>query len=82
MFPPCPRTAASRRRRVLWALQYDRRRQDLGLLRFLRQQETTFYREIVPWGLASDLTPAGFLVAEHRQAEDIWLHWSATEHQL
>ncbi|WP_097869100.1 hypothetical protein [Streptomyces sp. rh34] len=65
------------RRSVLWALQYDRRPQDLGLLRFLLRQEITFYRELVPWGLASDLTLAGFLVAEHRRAEDIWLHWSA-----
>ncbi|MEI5032243.1 hypothetical protein RB201_03115 [Streptomyces sp. S1A(2023)] len=64
---------------VLWALQYDRRPQDLGLLRFLLQQEMTFYRELVPWGLASDLTLAGFLVAEHRQTEDLWLHWSAKD---
>ncbi|MFB6781542.1 hypothetical protein ACFCX0_30080 [Streptomyces sp. NPDC056352] len=62
---------------VLWALQYDRHPQDLQLLRFLLQQETTFYQEVVPWGLASDLTLAGFLVAEHRQVEDLWLHWTA-----
>ncbi|MFD0268773.1 hypothetical protein ACFVGY_19710 [Streptomyces sp. NPDC127106] len=62
---------------VLWALQYDRRPQDLPLLRFLLQQQTTFYQEAVPWGLAPDLTLAGFLVAEHRQAEDLWLHWTA-----
>ncbi|MDJ0467152.1 hypothetical protein QMK30_38270 [Streptomyces sp. H27-C3] len=61
---------------VLWALQYDRHPQDLQLLRFLLQQEATFYQEAVPWGLASDLTLAGFLVAEHRQLEDLWLHWT------
>ncbi|MEU5230054.1 hypothetical protein AB0G82_12385 [Streptomyces anulatus] len=65
------------RRSILWALQYDRRPQDLRLLRFLLQQETLFSREVVPWGLASDLTLAGFLVAEHRRPEDLWLHWSA-----
>ncbi len=62
---------------VLWALQYDRRPEDLPLLRFLLQQQTTYYREAVPWGLAPDLTLAGFLVAEHRQVEDLWLHWDA-----
>ncbi|MFB6674171.1 hypothetical protein ACFCWG_17555 [Streptomyces sp. NPDC056390] len=62
---------------VLWALQYDRRPEDLQLLRFLLQQEITFYQEVVPWGLASDLTLAGFLVAEQRQVEDLWLHWTA-----
>jgi hypothetical protein len=62
---------------VLWALQYDRRPQDLPLLRFLLQQQTTYYREAVPWGMAPDLTLAGFLVAEHRQVEDLWLHWDA-----
>ncbi|MFI8085358.1 hypothetical protein ACIF6L_31780 [Kitasatospora sp. NPDC086009] len=62
---------------VLWALQYDRRPQDLPLLRFLLQQQTIYYREAVPSGLAPDLTLAGFLVAEHRQVEDLWLHWDA-----
>ncbi|MBV1942439.1 hypothetical protein KUF83_38790 [Streptomyces sp. BV286] len=62
---------------VLWALQYDRRPQDLPLLCFLLQQQTTYYREAVPWGMASDLTLAGFLVAEHRQVDDLWLHWDA-----
>lgn len=62
---------------VLWALQYDRRPQDLVLLRFLLQQQTTYYREAVPWGMAPDLTLAGFLVAEHRQVDDLWLHWDA-----
>ncbi|MFF3920193.1 hypothetical protein ACFYZB_43635 [Streptomyces sp. NPDC001852] len=62
---------------VLWALQYDRRPQDLPLLRFLLQDQATFYREAVSMGLAPDLTLAGFLVAEHRQVEDLWLHWTA-----
>ncbi|MFB7167638.1 hypothetical protein [Streptomyces sp. NPDC056242] len=62
---------------VLWALQYDHRPQDLPLLRFLLQQQITFYREAVPWGLAPDLLLAGFLVAEQRRVEDLWLHWSA-----
>lgn len=62
---------------VLRALQHDRRPQDLPLLRFLLQQETAFYEEVVPWGLARDLTLAGFLLAEHRQVEDLWLHWTA-----
>ncbi|RFC74434.1 hypothetical protein DXZ75_21465 [Streptomyces sp. AcE210] len=62
---------------VLWALQYDHRPQDLPLLRFLLQQQITLYREAVPWGLAPDLLLAGFLVAEQRRVEDLWLHWSA-----
>ncbi|WP_410809223.1 hypothetical protein [Micromonospora sp. 067-2] len=62
---------------VLWALQYDRHPHDLPLLRFLLQQQITYYREAVPSGLAPDLTLAGFLVAEHRQVEDLWLHWAA-----
>jgi hypothetical protein len=62
---------------VLWALQYDHRPHDLPLLRFLLQQQTTYYRKAVPSGMAPDLTLAGFLVAEHRQVEDLWLHWDA-----
>lgn len=64
---------------VLWALQYDRRPQDLPLLRFLLRQEITRCRETVSWGLAPDLELAGFLVAEHGQLEDVWLHWQAKE---
>jgi len=63
--------------RVLWALQFDRRPQDLALLRFLLREETAFYRKGVSSDLDSDLTLAGFLVAEHRQVEDLWLHWNA-----
>ena len=61
---------------VLLALQYDRRRQDLPLLRFLLREETALHRQGA-WGMDSDLTLAGFLVAEHRQVEDLWLHWTA-----
>lgn len=63
--------------KVLLALQYDRADRDLPLLRFLLQQQITYYREAVPWGLADDLTLAGFLVAEHKQVQDVWLHWAA-----
>ncbi|MER6663979.1 hypothetical protein ABT256_05490 [Amycolatopsis japonica] len=63
--------------RVLWALQYDRRDRDLPLLRFLLEQQIAYYRDAVPWGLAPDLTLAGFLLTEHRQVEDVWLHWQA-----
>ena len=62
---------------VIWALQYDRRDQDLPLLRFLLNEHVAYYREVVPAGLASDLPLAGFLLAERRQVEDIWLHWQA-----
>jgi hypothetical protein len=61
---------------VLLALQYDRRRQDPPLLRFLLREEIAFNRLDV-WDGDSDLTLAGFLVAEHRQVEDLWLHWTA-----
>jgi hypothetical protein len=64
---------------VLWAAQYDRRSEDLALLRFLLEQEIVRYRETVPWGLAPDLELAGLLVAEHRQLQDVWLHWQAKE---
>jgi hypothetical protein len=73
---PVDRNRAARFR-VLWALQYDRRPQDLALLRFLLQEQIAYYRQAVRAGLAPDLPLAGFLVAEHRQAEDVWLHWQA-----
>jgi hypothetical protein len=62
---------------VLWALQYDRRPDDLPLARFLLRQEIIRYEETVPSGLAPDLELAGFLVCEHRQLDDVWLHWRA-----
>jgi hypothetical protein len=64
---------------VVWAAQYDRRPQDLPLLRFLLEQEIIRYHETVPWGLAPDLELAGQLVAEHRQLKDVWLHWQAKD---
>lgn len=64
---------------VLWAAQYDRRAEDLPLLRFLFEQEILRYRETVPLGLAPDLELAGLLVAEHRQLQDAWLHWEAKD---
>lgn len=62
---------------VLWALQYDRRPEDSPLLRFLLEQQIAFYIETAPFGLAPDLPLAGFLLAEHRQVDDVWLHWQA-----
>jgi hypothetical protein len=64
---------------VLLAAQYDRRPDDLPLLRFLLKQEIVRYRQTVPWGLAPDLELAGLLVAEHRQPHDVWLHWQAKQ---
>ncbi|WP_018686219.1 hypothetical protein [Actinokineospora enzanensis] len=65
--------------RVLWAMQYDRREQDLPLLRYLMEQQITYYREVVRWGMGTDLALPGFLLAEHRRVEDVWLHWQARE---
>ena len=62
---------------VIWALQYDRRGEDLPLLRFLLREHVAYYREVVTAGLAPDLPLAGFLLAERRQVADIWLHWPA-----
>jgi hypothetical protein len=64
---------------VLWAAQYDRRPEDLPMLRFLLEQEIVRYREAAPFGLAPDLELAGLLVAEHRQLQDVWLHWQAKD---
>jgi hypothetical protein len=62
---------------VLWSLQYDRQPEDSALLRFLLEQQIAFYIETAPFGMSPDLTLAGFLLAEHRQVEDLWLHWQA-----
>ncbi|MEU4473655.1 hypothetical protein [Micromonospora sp. NPDC023888] len=64
---------------VLWAAQYDRRPEDLPLLRFILEQESLRYRETAPTGLGWGLQLAGLLVAEHRQLEDVWLHWEAKQ---
>lgn len=62
-------TEAVRRAQALWALQYDRKPDDLPLLRLLAAQEARSPRE-----LTDVLALAGFLLAEHRSVEDVWLH--------
>jgi hypothetical protein len=62
---------------VLWAAQYDRRPADLPLLRFVLEQEILRYQQTAVFGMAPDLELAGLLVAEHRQVQDVWLHWRA-----
>ena len=66
---------AARRAMVLWALQYDRRAEDLPLVRWLAEQEAWCRREAPFQGLTEETELAGFLLAEHRQVEDVWLHW-------
>ncbi|WP_163572124.1 hypothetical protein [Fodinicola feengrottensis] len=58
---------------VLWALQYDRRPTDLLLLRWLMDQEIAYRRAQDGLGEVAEL--AGFLVAEHRQLQDVTRHW-------
>jgi hypothetical protein len=57
---------------VLWALQYDREEQDLPLLRFLAEQEALCRGNAPLQGLGEQAELAGFLLAEHRQVEDVW----------
>lgn len=64
-----------RRAKVLWALQYDRRPQDLPLLRFLAEQEALCRSHSPHQGLGEQAALAGFLLAEHRQVEDAWRQW-------
>lgn len=66
---------AARRAQVLWALQYERRSDDLPLLRFLAAQEAQCRREAPFQGLSQETELAGFLLAEHRLVEDVWRHW-------
>ena len=66
---------AARRAMVLWALQYDRRAEDLPLVRWLAEQEALCRREAPFQGLSEETELAGFLLAEHRRVEDVWLHW-------
>lgn len=66
---------AARRAGVLWALQYDRRDEDLPLVRWLAGQEARCRREAPFQGLSEETELAGFLLAEHRQVHDVWLHW-------
>jgi hypothetical protein len=60
---------AVRRARVLWALQFDRRPEDLALVRWLAEQEAQ------TGDLTEEVKLAGFLLAEFRQPEDVWLQW-------
>jgi hypothetical protein len=60
---------AVRRARVLWALQFDRRPEDLALVRWLAEQQAQ------TGDLTEELKLAGFLLAEFRQPEDVWLQW-------
>ncbi|MEU8087077.1 hypothetical protein AB0B57_26110 [Micromonospora sp. NPDC049101] len=66
---------AGRRASVLWALQYDRRAGDLPLVRWLVGQEAQCRREAPFQGLTDETELAGYLLAEYRQVEDVWLHW-------
>ncbi|WP_431884051.1 hypothetical protein [Micromonospora gifhornensis] len=66
---------AARRAAVLWALQYDRRTEDLPLVRWLAEQEALCRREAPFQGLTEETELVGFLLAEHRRVEDVWLHW-------
>lgn len=61
-----------RRAHVLWALQYDRRRDDLTLLRFLAEQEALCRRHAPFQGIGEQTELVGFLLAEHRHVEDVW----------
>lgn len=63
-----PATVKGTRSGLLWALQYDRRAADLPLLRLLLDQELAQPRGPVP---NADLELAAFLLAEHRQPEDV-----------
>jgi len=64
-----------RRALVLWALQYDRRAEDLPLLRRLVEQEAA-WRRAAGSGLGEDAALAGYLLARHRCVEDVWRHWA------
>jgi hypothetical protein len=64
-----------RRALVLWALQYDRRPDDLPLLRRLVEQEAQ-WRGAAGGGLGEVAELAGFLLAGHRRVEDVWRHWA------
>ncbi|MDX8031462.1 hypothetical protein SK803_14650 [Lentzea sp. BCCO 10_0856] len=60
------------RAKVLWALQYDRRPDDLPLLRFLAEQEALLRGNAAFQGIGEQTELAGFLLAEHRRVEDVW----------
>ncbi|MFJ5985082.1 hypothetical protein [Lentzea sp. NPDC092896] len=60
------------RAKVLWALQYDRRPDDLPLLRFLAEQEALCRSNAPFQGIGEEAQLAGFLLAAHGQVEDVW----------
>jgi hypothetical protein len=64
------------RAKVLWALQYDRRADDLPLLRFLAEQEALCRRNAPFQGIGDQAELAGFLLAEHRRVEDVWRQYA------
>ncbi|PXX54876.1 hypothetical protein DFR70_12217 [Nocardia tenerifensis] len=70
----CDRNVA-RRAKVLWALQYDHRPEDVALVRWLAEQEACCRREAPFQGLSEETRLAGFLLADYRQVADVWLHW-------
>ncbi|MDT7788939.1 MAG: hypothetical protein QOF58_7358 [Pseudonocardiales bacterium] len=55
-------------------LRDDRTRQDLPLLRFLVEQEALCRGNSE--GLGEQAAFAGYLLAEHRQPEDVWRHYA------
>lgn len=62
----------SAREAVLQALQYDRRPEDAGLLRFLLEQEVLWHEDSELQGLTESLALACYLVGLMRSPEDIW----------
>ncbi|MPY80558.1 MAG: hypothetical protein GEV04_19345 [Actinophytocola sp.] len=69
-------TAMARRAKALWALQYDRRAEDHGLLRHIAEQEAVCRRKAPLAGLSDEARLAGFLLAEHGEVEDVWTQWA------
>ena len=53
-----------------------RTREDLPLLRFLVEQEALCCANGPSHGLGEQAALAGFLLAEHRQVEDVWRHFA------
>jgi hypothetical protein len=64
-----------RRALVLWGMQYDWRAADLPLHRFLAEQEALYRANVAGAGSSDELELAGYLLARHRQVEDVWRHW-------
>ncbi len=61
---------------VLSALHRGHVPEDLPLLRFLVEQEALCCAHSPSRGLGEQAALAGFLLAEHRQAEDVWRHYA------